>query len=134
MINIVEYKVTNNRMRQCGHVLRMNEERIPRKVLNMKVKGKYPGGRRRRRWEERVMKDITQEDQRTWKETEKELWGEEMKIGSLGCEATHIKWEEEGEEIVHKLLSIPYLHAYKLHILLRIYPPKLGCALYAFFF
>jgi hypothetical protein len=29
-------------MRWCGYVSRMNEGRIPEKVLNMKVKGKRP--------------------------------------------------------------------------------------------
>jgi hypothetical protein len=29
-----------NRMRFYGHILRMNEEKIPKKVLNMKVKKK----------------------------------------------------------------------------------------------
>jgi hypothetical protein len=31
-------------MRWCGHILRMNEERIPRKVLNKRVEGKCPRG------------------------------------------------------------------------------------------
>jgi hypothetical protein len=36
-------------MRWYGHVLKMNEERIPKKILNMKVKvkGKCPRGSKR---------------------------------------------------------------------------------------
>jgi hypothetical protein len=46
----------------------MNEERIPKKVLNMKVKKrkcprlKVP----RSRWEQQVRKDVTQKEGRTW--------------------------------------------------------------------
>jgi hypothetical protein len=41
----LEDKITNKRIGWYGHVLRTNEERIPNKVLNMKVKGKHPRGR-----------------------------------------------------------------------------------------
>jgi hypothetical protein len=40
MINILEGKLTNKRMRWYGHILRMNREKIPKKVLNIKLKGK----------------------------------------------------------------------------------------------
>jgi hypothetical protein len=51
------------------HVLRMNEGRIPKKVCNMKVKGKCL----RVRWEQqfRKMSHITKEE-RTWEEIEEE--------------------------------------------------------------
>jgi hypothetical protein len=35
-------QITNNKMRWYGHILRMNGERILKKVLNMNVKGKLP--------------------------------------------------------------------------------------------
>jgi hypothetical protein len=44
--NTLKDKLTNNRMRWYGHILRMNEERISN-VLNKKVKGKLPRGRLR---------------------------------------------------------------------------------------
>jgi hypothetical protein len=37
----VEGKLTNNIMTWYGYILRMNEQRFPKKVLNMKVKGKH---------------------------------------------------------------------------------------------
>jgi hypothetical protein len=40
----------------------VNKKRIPKKVLNMKVKGKHPRGRLRLRWEQHVRKDVTQEE------------------------------------------------------------------------
>jgi hypothetical protein len=40
----LEGKLTNNRVQYYECVLKMNEEKIPKKVLNMKVKGKCPKG------------------------------------------------------------------------------------------
>jgi hypothetical protein len=40
-INTFEDKLVNNRIRCCEHVLRMNEDRIP-KILNLKLKGNAP--------------------------------------------------------------------------------------------
>jgi hypothetical protein len=37
----------------------MNKERIPRKFLNVKVKGKHAVRRPRSGWEQQVRKDIT---------------------------------------------------------------------------
>jgi hypothetical protein len=36
-INTLEGKLKYNRIRQYEHILRMNKEKIPKKVLNMKV-------------------------------------------------------------------------------------------------
>jgi hypothetical protein len=45
--------------------------------LNIKVKGKHPRGKLKSRWEQQVRKDVTQNEGRTWEETEEwELWGE----------------------------------------------------------
>jgi hypothetical protein len=38
-------------MRWSGHILKINEERILKKVLNIEVKGKHPS-RLRLRWEQ----------------------------------------------------------------------------------
>jgi hypothetical protein len=43
----------------------MNKERIPKKILKKKVKGKCPRGRPRSRWKQYVRKDVTQK-RRTW--------------------------------------------------------------------
>jgi hypothetical protein len=41
-------------MRWYEHILRMNKEIIPKKALNMKVKGKCPRRRLRSGWEQNV--------------------------------------------------------------------------------
>jgi hypothetical protein len=50
----------------------MNEERIPKKVLNMNIEGRHSRVRPRSRWEEQVRNCVTTEG-RPWEETEKEL-------------------------------------------------------------
>jgi hypothetical protein len=39
-------------MRWYGYALRINKDRIPKKVLNMKIKGKHPRGRLKSRWKQ----------------------------------------------------------------------------------
>jgi hypothetical protein len=48
----LEEKLIDGRIRWYGHVLRVTEERIPKKVLSMNIKGKYQTGRLRSRWEQ----------------------------------------------------------------------------------
>jgi hypothetical protein len=45
--NILEDKLVHNRIRPHGHILRMNEEKITKKILNMELKGRCPRGRLR---------------------------------------------------------------------------------------
>jgi hypothetical protein len=47
----------------------MNKHRIQKKVWNMKLKGKPPGGRPRSRWKQKVRQYVTQKEGRTWEET-----------------------------------------------------------------
>jgi hypothetical protein len=46
----------------------MNDERIPKKVLNMKLKGKHPRGKPRSGWERGVRKYVTHKVGRTREE------------------------------------------------------------------
>jgi hypothetical protein len=50
----------------------MKEQRILKKVFNIKVKGKRQRGRPRSRWKQQVRKNVTQEEGRTWEEIEEE--------------------------------------------------------------
>jgi hypothetical protein len=43
-MNTLKGKLTNNRIRWYEYILRINEDRIPKKVSDMKMKGKYPRG------------------------------------------------------------------------------------------
>jgi hypothetical protein len=46
--------VKSRRMRWAGHVARMGEGRVVRRVLVGKPEGKRPLGRPRRRWEDNI--------------------------------------------------------------------------------
>jgi hypothetical protein len=47
----LEDKLIDSRIRLNGHALRITEERITKKVLNITIKGKNSTGRLRSRWE-----------------------------------------------------------------------------------
>ena len=55
--NIVRV-IKSRRMRWAGHVARMEEGRVVRKVLVEKPEGKRPLGRPRRRWEDNIKMDL----------------------------------------------------------------------------
>jgi hypothetical protein len=57
-------KLMNNRIRWYRHVLRMDKDRIPDKIFNMKIKGKCPKERPRSRWEQQIM-NVMQKERRT---------------------------------------------------------------------
>jgi hypothetical protein len=42
----MEDKLINTRRRWYKHISRMNKDRYPQKVMNMKIKGKCPRGRK----------------------------------------------------------------------------------------
>jgi hypothetical protein len=48
------------RLGWVGHIIRMKEGRIPKKVLNRKFPNTRPVGRPRMRWEDAVQKDALQ--------------------------------------------------------------------------
>lgn len=61
-----------------GHTLIMNEERIPKKVLNMKGKGKCQKGNVKSRKEIRMETGLgkmwhRRKEQRQWEETEEDV-------------------------------------------------------------
>jgi hypothetical protein len=53
-------QVKSRRMRWAGHVARMREERKVYKVLMVKPEGKRALGRLRRRWEDGIRMDLTE--------------------------------------------------------------------------
>ena len=55
--NIVRV-VKSRRLRLAGHVARMGERRVVRRVLVGKPEGRRPLGRHRRRWEDNIKMDL----------------------------------------------------------------------------
>jgi hypothetical protein len=46
------------RLRWCGHIKRMNNERIPKKIITTKIEGARKRGRPRKRWIDEVEEDL----------------------------------------------------------------------------
>jgi hypothetical protein len=65
-----------------------NEVRIPKKVLNIKLKGRRPRRKLRSRLEQ-VRKHVTQREGRAWEE----FWGGTAE--GLDCYTTRIKWKQD---------------------------------------
>ena len=63
------YEIKNDfqwsRLRWLGHVMQITEERMHKIMLHAKMEGKWPRGRPRTKWIDKVRKDI-------------EMWGENM--------------------------------------------------------
>lgn len=70
-MNTLWDKQINNKIKQHGHVLGMDEYRIRKKVLKIKIRVKNQQVRPRSRWE-RVKEDIMQKGGRSLEDTEKE--------------------------------------------------------------
>jgi hypothetical protein len=58
--NIVRV-INSRRTRRAGHVARMGEERAVYRVLVGKLEGERPLGRLRRRWEDKIRRDLQEE-------------------------------------------------------------------------
>jgi len=59
------------RIKQLGHIQRMDHARPTRKLLHWRPMGTRPVGRPRR-WQEDVMEDIKNLEVKNWKETAKD--------------------------------------------------------------
>ena len=79
----IRVSVERSRLRWYGHVMRMNEERIPRRMEGLEVVGWRPRGRPRRRWMDEVKMDVEKRGV-AWEEVEKEkLWRDRQKWRGL---------------------------------------------------
>ena len=68
--------IQKNRLRWLGHVMRIGEERIPKKMLHTKMEGEPPRGRPQTRWKDKIIKDIEMREGKLGRNTRKQKVGE----------------------------------------------------------
>ncbi|KAJ4440160.1 hypothetical protein ANN_08298 [Periplaneta americana] len=68
-------EIKARRLEWLGHVIRMNDQRIPKKILNTKPEGRRNIGRQKLRWLDRVEEDLRTLGVRRWRQ--KALVGQE---------------------------------------------------------
>jgi exonuclease III len=69
-------RIENSRMRWYGHMKRMDQDRIPRRMHEMEMEGTRPRGRPRRRWLSQIRKGVEDRGQ-VWERVEREEWWNE---------------------------------------------------------
>ena len=62
-------KITGNRLKWYGHVRRMKEEHIVRRMLDVDIPRKRRRGRPNLRWKDVCKRDMTQAGKRTMQQT-----------------------------------------------------------------
>ena len=77
-VSPVRERIQKRRLMWFGHVVRMGEERLPKKAGKLQREGKRPRGRPKTRWSDAVRRDL-QKMNITWREaeeraTDRELW------------------------------------------------------------
>jgi len=65
--NIVKW-IKGQRISFLGHLERMEEDRMPKKIFTQELEGTRRGGRPRNRWEEKVGRDLKVLGVRKWRE------------------------------------------------------------------
>jgi hypothetical protein len=65
--NIVKW-IKGQRISWLGHLERMEEDRMPKKIFNQELEGTGRRGRPRKRWKEKVERDLQVLGVRRWRE------------------------------------------------------------------
>jgi len=73
--NIVKW-IKGQRISWLGHLERMEEDRMPKKIFTQELEGTRRSGRPRRRWKEEVERDLEVLGVRRWRElvTDRKNW------------------------------------------------------------
>jgi hypothetical protein len=67
----IKHDMERNRLKWYSHVMCMADERIPKKMLEMKLRGRRPRGRPRTRWMDQVKRDMERRGKK-WTQVQKD--------------------------------------------------------------
>jgi hypothetical protein len=88
--NIVKW-IKGQRISWLGHLERMEEYRMPRKIFTQELEGKRRRGRPRKRWKEEVERDLQVLGVRRWRElvADRKKWKDlfDKSKPTVGCSA-----------------------------------------------
>jgi hypothetical protein len=56
-VDSIKHNMESNRVKWYGHIMCMADERVPKRMLEMKLRGRRPRGRPRTRWTDQVKRD-----------------------------------------------------------------------------
>jgi hypothetical protein len=70
-VDEIKHDMERNRLKWYGHVMRMADERIPKTMLEMKMRGRRPRGRPRTRWMDKVKRDAEKRGKK-WKQVKQD--------------------------------------------------------------
>jgi hypothetical protein len=88
-INIVKW-IKGQRISWLGHLERMEEDRMPRKIFTQELEGTRRRGRPRKRWKEEVERDLQVLGVRSWRElvTNRKKWRDIVRHSRTGRDET----------------------------------------------
>ena len=100
--NIVKW-IKGQRIIWLGHLERMEEERMPKKIFTKELEGTRRRGRPRKGWREEVERDLQVLGVRRWRElvTDRDKWRGIVPTGQIPQRAVATTEEEEEEEELH---------------------------------
>ncbi len=86
-------RLVRSRLQWAGHVGRMAEDRLPKRVAELREEGRMTRGRPRLRWEDYVERDARKAGvEKDWKKKTRDTGG----------------WKRPSDEAVNKLRTAPY--------------------------
>ena len=96
--NIVKW-IKEQRISWLGHLERMEEDRMPKKIFTQEMEGTRRRGRPRKRWKEEVERDLQVVEVRRWRElvADRKKMEEHCSTGQ-GPQWAVVPMEEEEEE------------------------------------
>jgi len=81
--------IKGQRIGRLGHLERMEEDRLPKKIFTQELEGTRRRGRHRKRWKGEVERDLQVLGVRRWRElvADRKKWKDIVRQAIVGCSA-----------------------------------------------